>query len=426
MLRKLSTLALAALGTLMVGANVSAGPMALQNTDYARGVVMVDVPDDRGLLYVNGEENPRRGRTHELRTELLETGQPTVFELCAAFRSGDELQVEERTITVLAGATTVVTFDGSKAVRVKLPPLPEGFDLLPPPRPLQAQGNGMDAGMRRQRGHGGRRTGESKRFRTQDRGPNREDATEAAASFAHDATPSTPINATGIRPTAQGRRTQIGPATNRRAGRTRSIYRGLRRLARAEELLEREAKAGQHIGAVENAVLRDLPHVRWVSVDFRRLGSRINEPDEPDPGREVLLAFPLHLLLGFADAPDLDRQVGNDRAMASSGKVSPGMRSQLMNETSGMRTRPILKRRGPSGPTATPRSFSSRNSHSQWRMSPARIASLVPMGFSTSTPSTSSQIRFRGDSSAAMTSFSRAVPGKGWKRMRSAGMSPSW
>jgi hypothetical protein len=201
MLRKLSALALAALGTVMVGGNVSAGPfcptnsqvpffdiipggtvayrtrdqkvwsfggvlvprcvtvteadgtvtkfkyppvfcpMALQNIDYARGVVTVGVPDDRGLLYVNGEEYPRRGRTHVVRTELLEAGRPTVFVLRAAFRSGDELLVEERTITALAGATTVVTFDGSKAAHLKLPPLPEGFDELPPPRPLQAQGN---------------------------------------------------------------------------------------------------------------------------------------------------------------------------------------------------------------------------------------------------------------------------------------------
>jgi hypothetical protein len=115
--------------------------MALQNIDYARGVVTVGMPDDRGLLYVNGEEYPRRGRTHVVRTELLEAGQPTVFVLRAAFRSGDELLVEERTITVPAGATTVIAFDGSKARRVKLPPLPEGFDELPPPRALQAQEN---------------------------------------------------------------------------------------------------------------------------------------------------------------------------------------------------------------------------------------------------------------------------------------------
>jgi hypothetical protein len=219
MLRKFSALALAALGTLMAGGNVSAGPfcptnsqvpffdiipggtvayrtkdqtiwsfggvllprcvtvteadgtvtkfkyppvfcpMDLHNIDYARGVVTVGLPDDRGLLYVNGEEYPRRGRTHVVRTELLEAGRPTVFELRAAFRSGNELLVEERTITALAGATTVVTFDGSKAQRVKLPPLPEGFDELPPPRPLQAQENGRgfpnEAGIGDMAGMGG-------------------------------------------------------------------------------------------------------------------------------------------------------------------------------------------------------------------------------------------------------------------------------
>src|SRR5271157_127331 len=57
-------------------------------------------------------------------------------------------------------------------------------------------------------------------------------------------------------------------------------------------------------------------------------------------------------------------------------------------------------------------------------ISTARRDSSKPMGFSTSTPSTSSQSRF-SRAWIAMTSSSVAVPGGGRIRMRSGGMSPS-
>jgi hypothetical protein len=100
------------------------------------GIVEVHVPDARGLLYVNGEPEPRYGPVQVLRTEPLYAHTPQTFLLRAAFRSGDNLLIEERTVSVSAGEVTSVTFDGSGAVRVKLP---AGAEELPKPRALPGE-----------------------------------------------------------------------------------------------------------------------------------------------------------------------------------------------------------------------------------------------------------------------------------------------
>jgi hypothetical protein len=98
-----------------------------------RGIVEVQLPDERGLLYVNGNPTPLHGRVQVLRTEFLPRCGAQVFELRAAFRSGDELLIENRTLVIRAGERTSVTFDGHQAMRVKLPLAGEE---LPSPRTL--------------------------------------------------------------------------------------------------------------------------------------------------------------------------------------------------------------------------------------------------------------------------------------------------
>jgi uncharacterized protein (TIGR03000 family) len=112
-------------------------PNSLRDLQYARGIARIVVPDAHGLLYVDGNPSPRTGASHLLTTPLLEAGQTHVFHLRAAFRSGNQLLIEDRALTVQAGQQVSLTFDGANAVAVSLPQetgSPGKIDLAPPPR----------------------------------------------------------------------------------------------------------------------------------------------------------------------------------------------------------------------------------------------------------------------------------------------------
>jgi hypothetical protein len=104
-----------------------------------RGILEVHLPDPNGLLYVNGNPEPLRGPVHVLRTEILKGGPAEVFVLRAAFRSGGELLIEDRTVAAGRGERIPVTFDGTNAIRVKLPHPGPGAEELPPPRQLPGE-----------------------------------------------------------------------------------------------------------------------------------------------------------------------------------------------------------------------------------------------------------------------------------------------
>lgn len=108
-------------------------PPWLTEPRCARGFAEIHIPDARGLLYVNDDPKPMRGAALDVQTPFLKAGERYTLQLRAAFRAGDELLIEDRTITVGGGETTVVRFDGVNAVRV---PLREKMELLPPPRML--------------------------------------------------------------------------------------------------------------------------------------------------------------------------------------------------------------------------------------------------------------------------------------------------
>ncbi|MGE3808638.1 MAG: hypothetical protein AB7K24_28565 [Gemmataceae bacterium] len=108
-------------------------PNAMLDLKYGRGVVEVGIPDENGLLYVNHEAEPRRGPVHVLVTPVLEAGQTQVFKLRAAFRSGNDLLIEEATVSARPGQPHQVVFTGSHAVRV---PLPDRTEQAPAPRTL--------------------------------------------------------------------------------------------------------------------------------------------------------------------------------------------------------------------------------------------------------------------------------------------------
>ncbi len=112
-------------------------PTSLVNPHYGRGVVKVQVPDARGLLYVDGDPKPLRGPAQVLTTPLMEGGQVHVYHLRAAFRSGEQLLIEDATVRVAAGQTTTFAFEGRKALAVRLPsPETSASETAPPPRKL--------------------------------------------------------------------------------------------------------------------------------------------------------------------------------------------------------------------------------------------------------------------------------------------------
>jgi hypothetical protein len=89
------------------------------------------------VLYVNGKKTQSRGELIRLETPELDSSKTNSYHLRAAFRSGDKLLIQDRTVEVQPGRTTTVTFDGKDATSVPLSPAnphPGGLELLPPPR----------------------------------------------------------------------------------------------------------------------------------------------------------------------------------------------------------------------------------------------------------------------------------------------------
>ncbi len=83
--------------------------------------LQVEMPDPIGLLYIDGQLSETRGMVRQFQVPALGPGQSHVFRLRAAFKVGDNLLIEEKEVTVAAGQTTTVGFDGQRAKRVALP-----------------------------------------------------------------------------------------------------------------------------------------------------------------------------------------------------------------------------------------------------------------------------------------------------------------
>jgi uncharacterized protein (TIGR03000 family) len=103
----------------------------------ANAFIEVHLPDEGAVVYVNGAKTESRGTVRRLQTPTLEPGKVHIYVLRAAFRSGNNLVIQDRQVEVQAGRTTSVTFDGSKGRTVPLFTPPANADtpeLLPPPR----------------------------------------------------------------------------------------------------------------------------------------------------------------------------------------------------------------------------------------------------------------------------------------------------
>lgn len=109
--------------------SVHASPLPMIHA--APATVAIEIPDEIGLVYIDGELIRSEGRRRAFQSPPLPPGKNVPLTVRGAFKSGDRLLIEERTILLRAGQTSAVIFDGSTALSVPLPGQPE---LLPPPK----------------------------------------------------------------------------------------------------------------------------------------------------------------------------------------------------------------------------------------------------------------------------------------------------
>jgi uncharacterized protein (TIGR03000 family) len=91
----------------------------------APATIQVDIPDVYGLLYVEGQKIATdTARRRYLESPPLPPGQDSFLRLRAVFSVGNQVIVEDRQVTVRAGQTSSVTFDGSQPVAAVNRPAP--------------------------------------------------------------------------------------------------------------------------------------------------------------------------------------------------------------------------------------------------------------------------------------------------------------
>jgi uncharacterized protein (TIGR03000 family) len=85
----------------------------------APATIQVDIPDAYGLIYVEGQKVASdTARRRYLESPPLAPGKDYVLQLRAAFSVGNQVIVEDRRVTVRAGQTSNVAFDGSQPIAV--------------------------------------------------------------------------------------------------------------------------------------------------------------------------------------------------------------------------------------------------------------------------------------------------------------------
>ncbi|OAI49605.1 hypothetical protein AYO44_06265 [Planctomycetaceae bacterium SCGC AG-212-F19] len=94
-------------------------------------LIQVSIPDSNGLVYIGEELIRSEGTARQLQSPPLAPGRTYPLRLRGAFRVGDNLLIEDKPLSLRAGDTIAVTFDGSRAISVPLPR--ENVDL-PAPR----------------------------------------------------------------------------------------------------------------------------------------------------------------------------------------------------------------------------------------------------------------------------------------------------
>lgn len=95
-------------------------PTAIPFLESAPATIFVDIPDQVGLLYLDGELLPTNGVSRQLESPPLRPGMDYPLKLRGVFAAGDNLLIEDKTLLLRAGESVRVSFDGSRAVVVSL------------------------------------------------------------------------------------------------------------------------------------------------------------------------------------------------------------------------------------------------------------------------------------------------------------------
>lgn len=87
----------------------------------APALLRVDIPDQHGNIYIDGELVRAVGTSRQLESPMLPPGKAYPVRVRGVFAVGDELLIEDKVVQLRAGETIDVAFDGSRALRVPLP-----------------------------------------------------------------------------------------------------------------------------------------------------------------------------------------------------------------------------------------------------------------------------------------------------------------
>ncbi|MBI2806187.1 MAG: TIGR03000 domain-containing protein [Planctomycetes bacterium] len=83
--------------------------------------LQLEMPDQFGIIYIDGELVRSHGKSRQLATQPLAPGKEYPVKLRAAFAVGNQLLIQEKMILLRAGHSVRVNFDGQQAVAVTLP-----------------------------------------------------------------------------------------------------------------------------------------------------------------------------------------------------------------------------------------------------------------------------------------------------------------
>ena len=97
------------------------GPTGTPLPECVPASIRVDIPDNYGVLYVEGELLRTYGTARQLQSPPLPPGKPYPLHLRCVFAVGDKLLIEDKQVLIRAGESSAVTFDGSRALSVPLP-----------------------------------------------------------------------------------------------------------------------------------------------------------------------------------------------------------------------------------------------------------------------------------------------------------------
>jgi hypothetical protein len=81
----------------------------------------VGIPDPYGLIYIEDQLVRRKDASGLLQSPPLPPGKAYPLRIRAVYAVGDRLLIEDKQVMLRAGEQIAVTFDGSRAVAVRLP-----------------------------------------------------------------------------------------------------------------------------------------------------------------------------------------------------------------------------------------------------------------------------------------------------------------